>query len=124
MPANNTRALIIRSKSIIVREMKKILATLCLFLICISCATPTVVNVIGPNDTELNCKELSAEITKANQYADEAQEAKKMNKPHNVGALLYFLPGVGVTMKNIEEAAKAAKERALHLNKLKEKKTC
>jgi len=124
MPANNTRALIIRSKSIIVREMKKILATLCLFLICISCATPTVVNVIGPNDTELNCKELSAEITKANQYADEAQEAKKMNKPHNVGALLFFLPGVGVTMKNIEEAAKAAKERALHLNKLKEKKTC
>ena len=124
MPANNTRALIIRSKSIIVREMKKILATLCLFLICISCATPTVVNVIGPNDTELNCKELSAEITKANQYADEAQAAKKMDKPHNVGALLFFLPGVGVTMKNIEEAAKAAKERALHLNKLKEKKGC
>jgi hypothetical protein len=104
--------------------MKKILATLCLFLICISCATPTVVNVIGPNDTELNCKELSTEITKANQYADEAQAAKKMDKPHNVGALLFFLPGVGVTMKNIEEAAKAAKERALHLNKLKEKKGC
>ena len=124
MSVNNTRALIIRSKSIIVREMKKILATLCLFLICISCATPTVVNVIGPNDTELNCKELSAEITKANQYADEAQAAKKMDKPHNVGALLFFLPGVGVTMKNIEEAAKAAKERALHLNKLKEKKGC
>ena len=124
MSVNNTRALIIRSKSIIVREMKKILATLCLFLICISCATPTVVNVIGPNDTELNCKELSAEITKTNQYADEAQAAKKMDKPHNVGALLFFLPGVGVTMKNIEEAAKAAKERALHLNKLKEKKGC
>ena len=104
--------------------MKKLFSILSLFLICASCATPTVVNVIGPNDTELNCKELSAEITKANQYADEAQAAKKMDKPHNVGALLFFLPGVGVTMKNIEEAAKAAKERALHLNKLKEKKGC
>ena len=104
--------------------MNKLFSILSLFLICASCATPTVVNVIGPNDTELNCKELSAEITKANQYADEAQAAKKMDKPHNVGALLFFLPGVGVTMKNIEEAAKAAKERALHLNKLKEKKGC
>ena len=57
--------------------MKKILSLLTLFLFCISCATPTVVNVIGPNDSEMNCKELSAEILKANQYADEAQQAKK-----------------------------------------------
>jgi hypothetical protein len=27
-------------------------------------------------------------------------------------------------MKNVEEAAKAAKERTLHLNNLKEKKNC
>ena len=104
--------------------MKKIITFLCLFLFCISCATPTVVNVIGPNDNELNCKELSEEITKANQYADEAQDAKKMSSPHNIGALLFFLPGAGVTMKNVEEAAKAAKDRALHLNKIKEQKNC
>ena len=104
--------------------MKNILSFLSLFLICVSCASPTVVNVIGPNDTELSCKELSAEIAKANQYADEAQEAKKTGTPHNIGAILFFLPGYGVTMKNIEEATKAAKERALHLNKLKEKKGC
>ena len=89
-----------------------------------ACATPTVINVIGPNDNKLNCEELSLEITRANQYADEAQEAKKMNKPHNVGAILFFFPGVGFTMANIEEATKAAKERAVHLNKLKEKKNC
>ena len=89
-----------------------------------SCATPTVVNVIGPNDNELSCKELSSEITKANQHADEAQAAKKMNNPHNIGAILFFLPGIGVTMKNVEEAAEAAKARALHLNKIKEKKNC
>ena len=104
--------------------MKKLFSILSLFLICISCATPTVVNVIGPNDNNLNCDELSAEIVKANQYADEAQEAKKMNKPHNIGALLFFLPGAGFTIANAEEASKAAKDRALHLNRLKEKKEC
>tara|TARA_B100000795_G_scaffold40771_1_gene26747 strand:+ start:1033 stop:1347 length:315 start_codon:yes stop_codon:yes gene_type:complete len=104
--------------------MKKLFSILSLFLICASCAAPTVVNVIGPNDDSLNCKELSAEIIKANQYADEAREAKKMSKPHNVAALLFFYPGAAVTMINVEEAAKAAKDRALHLSSLKEKKDC
>ena len=104
--------------------MKKMLLLLTLFLFGSSCATPTVVNVIGPNDNEMNCKELSAEILKANQYADEAQQAKKIGTPHNIGAVLFFLPGYGVTLNNIENATKAAKERALHLNKLKEKKGC
>ena len=104
--------------------MNKILTFLTLFLFIISCATPTVVNVIGPNDNELSCKGLSAEIAKANQYADDAQKAKKTGKPHNVGAILFFLPGYGFTMKNIQEATQAAKDRAIHLNKLKEKKDC
>ena len=104
--------------------MNKITSILILFTICTSCANPTVVNVIGPNDHKLTCEELSAEIAEANKYADEAQEAKKMGKPHNIGALLFFLPGAGVTMKNVEEAAKAAQDRALHLNRLKEKKNC
>jgi len=104
--------------------MKKTLVLLTLFFFVLSCATPTVVNVIGPKDNELNCKELSSEIAKANKYANEAQEAKKADKPHNIGAILFFLPGMGFTMHNIEEASKAAKERAVHLNKLKEKKNC
>ena len=104
--------------------MNKLFSILSLFVICTSCATPTVINVIGPNDNRLSCEQLSIEIAKANKYADEAQEAKKMNKPHNVGAILFFFPGVGFTMANIEEATKAAKERAIHLNKLKEKKNC
>jgi len=52
--------------------MKRLSIDFILFLFIASCATPTVVNVIGPNDNEMNCKELSAEILKANQYADEA----------------------------------------------------
>ena len=63
-------------------------------------------------------------LTKANQYADEAKEAKKTGKPHNIGAILFFLPGYGMTLKNIEDALTAAKERAEHLNKIKEKKNC
>ena len=104
--------------------MKKTFSILGLFLMFVSCATPTVVNVIGPNDSALNCKELSSEIAKANQYADEAQTAKKIGNPHNIGAMIFFLPGWGVTMKNVKEAAEAANERALHLNKLKEKNNC
>ena len=49
-----------------------------MFLFSLSCATLNVVNIIGPNDTELNSKELSDEIAKANQYAYEAHEAKKL----------------------------------------------
>ena len=104
--------------------MNKILSILTIFLLITSCATPTVVNVIGPNDNELNCKELSAEIAKANQYADEAQKAKKTGEAHNLGAILFFLPGYAMTMTNVEEATEAARNRALHINKLKEKKNC
>ena len=28
-----------------------------------------------------------------------------MNKPHNIGAILFFIPGYGVSMKNIDQAA-------------------
>ena len=104
--------------------MKNLFSILSLFVICTSCATPTVINIIGPNDNKLNCEELSKEIVKANQYANEAQEAKKINKPHNIAALLFFLPGAGVTMMNVEEAVKAANDRTLHLSVLKEQKNC
>ena len=75
-------------------------------------------------NNKLSCEELSSEIAKANQYGDEAQKAKKGGKPHNIGAILFFLPGAGITMKNVEEAVKAAHDRAIHLNQLKEKKNC
>ena len=104
--------------------MKKNFLFLTLFIFSISCANPTIVNVIGPKDNKLSCEELSVEIAKANEYADEAKEAKKTGKPHNIGAILFFLPGYGITLKNIDEALTAAKERAEHLNKIKEKKGC
>ena len=102
----------------------KIFFILSTFLLIISCATPTVVNVIGPNDSALSCEELSSEIAKANKYFNKAQKQKKMSAPHNVGSLLFYLPGVGITMKNVDEASKAAQLRAQHLNKIKEQKKC
>ena len=63
-------------------------------------------------------------IIGSTETAPSHQEAKKTGTPHNIGAILFFLPGYGITLKNIEEATKAARERALHLNKLKEKKGC
>ncbi len=102
--------------------MKKNFIIFIVLLLITSCANPTVVNVIQPRDNELSCNELNSEIAKANQYADEAQAAKKAGKPHNIGAVLFFLPGLGFSMANIDEASKAAKERSIHLNKLKEKK--
>ena len=104
--------------------MKKNISLILLCFFIASCASPTVVNVIGPNDNKLSCEELSNEIAKANKYADEAKDAKKMDQPHNIGAILFFLPGYGVTMKNIDDALIAAKDRAAHLNKIKEKKNC
>ena len=104
--------------------MKKLFLILSLFVVCTSCATPTVINVIGPNDNKLSCKELNTEIIIANQYFNEAQDAKKMSKPHNVAALLFFLPAAGATYWNVDSAIAAAKNRAIHLNKLKEKKGC
>ena len=45
-----------------------------------------------------------------------------MGKPHNIGAILFFLPGYGISIKNIDQAIKAAAERAEHLNNIKLKK--
>ena len=80
------------------KNMKKKFIILITFIYCLSCANPTIVNVIGPNDSELSCKELSNEIAKANQYADEAKEAKKMDKPHNISAVLFSVSYTHLTL--------------------------
>ena len=99
--------------------MKKKINILFLLLFVYSCATPEVINIIGPNDSSLNCNEL--EVKKLlKQMSFLIKLKNKMTAPHNVGALLFYFPGVGVTMKNVDEATKAAQLRAQHLNKLKE----
>ena len=108
----------------IIIRMKKSLITLTLILFLTSCATPTVVNVVGPNDGSMTCNQLDTQIAIANKYADDARKEKDMGTGTNVSALLFWLPGLWATHKNVEEAVDAANRRAEHLSNLKTKKNC
>ena len=104
--------------------MKKILSVLVLTLFLVSCATPTVVNVVGPNDGSMTCNQLDTQIALANKYADDARKEKSMGTGTNVAALLFWLPGLYQTNVNVKEAVDAANRRAEHLSRLKISKNC
>tara|TARA_B100000959_G_scaffold216909_1_gene228685 strand:- start:104 stop:421 length:318 start_codon:yes stop_codon:yes gene_type:complete len=104
--------------------MKKVFATFLLLIFVASCATPTVVNVVGPTDSSMTCGQLDAQIAIAIKYADDAKKEKNMGTGTNVGALLFWLPGLWATHKNVEEAVDAANRRTEHLSRLKTQKNC
>ena len=104
--------------------MKIILLSITLLLFVASCATPTVVSVVGPTDSKLTCNQLDTEIAMANKYAADAKKEKNMGTGTNVAALLFWLPGLVATNMNANEAIEAANQRALHLQNLKTKKNC
>jgi len=104
--------------------MLKKLSSLVLLLFITSCATPTVVNVVGPTDNQMNCSQLDAQIAIAIKYADDAKAEKSMGTGTNVAALLFWLPGLWATHENVEEAVDAANRRMEHLQRLKAKKNC
>jgi len=56
--------------------MKKYISILALLIFLTSCATPKVVNIVGPTDGKLTCNQLDIEIAKANRYAEDAQKEK------------------------------------------------
>ena len=104
--------------------MKKVIATFLLLIFVASCATPTVVNVVGPTDSSMTCNQLDTQIAIAIKYADDARKEKDMGTGTNVSALLFWLPGLWATHKNVEEAVDAANRRAEHLSRLKTQKNC
>ena len=104
--------------------MKKVIATFLLLIFITSCATPTVVNVVGPTDSSMTCNQLDTQIAIAIKYADDARKEKNMGTGTNVSALLFWLPGLWATHKNVEEAVDAANRRAEHLSRLKSQKNC
>ena len=104
--------------------MKKVIATFLLLIFIASCATPTVVNVVGPTDSSMTCNQLDTQIAMAIKYADDARKEKDMGTGTNVSALLFWLPGLWATHKNVEEAVDAANRRAEHLSRLKTQKNC
>ena len=104
--------------------MKKVIVTFLLLVFVASCATPTVVNVVGPTDSSMTCNQLDTQIAIAIKYADDARKEKDMGTGTNISALLFWLPGLWATHKNVEEAVDAANRRAEHLSRLKAQKNC
>jgi hypothetical protein len=89
-----------------------------------ACATPHVVSVIGPNDNSMNCSQLDSEISIASNYKRDAKKEKGLGTATNVGAILFWLPGVVATQMNANDAIRAADDRINHLSRLKSKKDC
>ena len=104
--------------------MKKLASSLFLLIFVASCATPHVVNVVGPNDNSMSCSQLDNEISIASSYARDAKAEKSLGTGTNVGAILFWLPGLVATQMNANEAIRAANDRVAHLSRIKAKKNC
>ena len=95
--------------------MKKFIGVLVVSLILLSsCAKPTVVNVVLPNDQELNCKKLEDAVTDAQEFRKKAIRVTG-NTAQNQARALLFWPALMVTYINVHEAIVAANERSVHL---------
>ena len=104
--------------------MIKSITSLVLLIFVASCATPHVVSVVGPNDNKMTCSELDNEIAIASNFKRDAKAEKSLGTATNVGALLFWLPGMVATQMNANEAIRAADDRINHLTRLKAKKNC
>ena len=104
--------------------IRKITLFILLALFLNACATPHVVSVIGPGDNSLSCSQLDSEIAIASNYKRDAKAEKSYGTATNVGAILFWLPGVVATQMNANDAIRAADDRINHLTRLKSKKNC
>ena len=104
--------------------MKKFIGVLVLSLILLSsCAKPTVVNVVLPNDQELNCKKLEDAVTNAQEFRKKAIW-QTGNTAQNQARAILFWPALMVTYINVHEAIVAANERSVHLINIMQDKDC
>ena len=104
--------------------MNKCITIVATLIFLTSCATPHVVSVIGPSDNSMSCSQLDSEIAIASNYKRDAKAEKSYGTATNVGAILFWLPGVVATQMNANDAIRAADERINHLTRLKAKKNC
>mgnify|MGYP001387280620 CR=1 FL=1 len=104
--------------------MKKFLGVLVLSLILLSsCAKPTVVNVVLPNDNKLNCEKLENAVSDAQEFRKKAIQVTG-NTPQNQARALLFWPALMVSYINVHEAIVAANERSVHLINIMLDKDC
>lgn len=89
----------------------------------VACATPTVVQSTKPNDHNLSCSQLQAEIAEAQEFEKKARDERKVTGK-NVAAAVLFWPALLGTYSNTEEAINAAKDRQNNLTKIYQQKNC
>ena len=89
----------------------------------VSCATPHVVDIIQPNDEELNCAGLQNEIDELEKFIAEAESEKGVNWS-NAGRLLVFPIGIWATYENAGQAIDAANQREVYLRGIMTRKEC
>ena len=105
--------------------MKKLLNIFILsaiILILNSCAKPTVVEIVQPNDGKLNCEELKTEIAEVQKIKEEAVFSK--DSGGNYARVILFWPAWAQSLHNADEAILAANDRKHHLIKIMKKKKC
>jgi hypothetical protein len=103
--------------------MKKIIsATLCIAFLA-GCATPTVVQTRQAQDETLNCTQLKAAYTEAENYETKARDERGVTGK-NAAAVLLFWPALIGTYLNTDDAIKAARERKDHLSRIMAGKKC
>ena len=104
-------------------KMKKLFLYSVLFLFVFSCAKPTVVNIVLPEDNELNCQQLENAVAESQKIKRDAEYAKE-GTGGNVARLLLFWPAWAQTLHNADVAIQAANDRNYHLLNIMKKKNC
>ena len=100
--------------------MRYVLLFTSLFLA--SCATPHVVDIVQPNDEQLNCIGLQNEIDELDKFREEAESEKGVTWG-NTGRLIFPI-AIWATYENAEQAIDAANQRELYLKGIMSKKNC
>ena len=88
-----------------------------------ACASPPVVSKYQPGDDNMDCSALTYEIRRLEDGIADARSERGVTGT-NVGAALFWWPGLVATYVNVGEAVQAANDRIDHLTGLKYKKEC
>ena len=92
-------------------------------ILLISCAKPTVVDIVLPGDDKLNCKELDAQVMEAQKIKKEAIVVSDQTGA-NVARMTFFWPAWSKTLHNADKAISAADDRTYHLYKIMKTRNC
>ncbi len=101
----------------------KIIYTLLIFSLLLSCATPEVVKVKDPADENKNCKQLEDLVAETQKFKRDAL-FEKQNTGGNMARMILFWPAMATTFYNADKAIRAANDRTYHLIKIMREKDC